>query len=167
MNEEEFDVVDEFDRVIGRARRSEVHRVWHKHRAVHVFAFDEAGRLWLQRRSAQKDCCPRKWDSSAAGHLAVGESYEVCAIREVKEEIGLEVVPRYRFKIAACVETGWEFVAVYTCRVRGSIRFNREEIESGGFFPVPSVAAWLDRAPEQLAPGFVRIFREFQERGWR
>ena len=56
-----------------------------------------------------------------------------------------EVVPRYRFKIAACVETGWEHVAVYTCRVNARIRFNEDEIESGSFHSASSIAAWLDR----------------------
>jgi 16S rRNA (adenine1518-N6/adenine1519-N6)-dimethyltransferase len=165
--EEMFDVVDEWDRVIGQAPRPEVHRRGLRHRAVHVLAFDDRGRLWLQLRSAAKDCFPLRWDSSAAGHLAVGESYAACAIREVREEMGLIVVPRYQFKIAACPATGWEHVAVHTCRARGAIRFDREEIARGGCFPLPAVAAWLDRAEEQFAPGFVKIYREFQRRGWR
>jgi isopentenyldiphosphate isomerase len=134
---------------------------------VHILAFDDDGQIWLQRRSARKDECPRLYDSSAAGHLGCGESYEACAIREVREEMGIAIVPRYRFKIAACPETGWEHVAVYTCGINASVRFNEDEIESGGLFPVTSIAAWLDRAPEQFAPGFVKIFREFQRRGWR
>lgn len=162
-----FDIVDEWDRVIGQAPRSEVHRVWHKHRAVHVLAFDDRSRLWLQLRSTKKDCSPLTWDSSAAGHLVVGESYDACAIREVREEMGIETVPRYRFKIAACVATGWEHVAVYTCHVRGTIRYHEDEIETGGFYDVRSVAAWMDRAPRQFASGFVKIFREFQRRGWK
>lgn len=165
--EEIFDIVDEFDRVIGIAPRSEVHRVWHKHRAVHIFAFDDAGRLWLQKRSASKDCCPLMHDSSAAGHLASGESYEVCARREVLEEMGLDVVPQFRFTVAACQETGWEHVHFYTCRVCRAIRFNEDEIESGRFYTLQSVSAWIDRAADQFASGFVKIFREFQRRGWR
>ena len=165
--EEIFDLVDECDRVIGSAPRSRVHREKLRHRAVHILAFDVRGRLWLQRRSAAKDECPRLYDSSAAGHLGRGESYNVCAIREVREEMGIEVVPTYRFKLSAAPETGWEHVAVYTCRVRGRVRFNEAEIESGDFVPVASVTAWMDRAPEQFAPCFVRIFRQFQLRGWK
>ena len=161
-----FDVVDEFDRVIGSAPRSEVHRGGHLHRAVHVFAFDRSGLLWLQKRSRRKDCFPRTWDSSAAGHLARGESYEACAIREINEELGLCVVPRLRFKLAARAETGWEHVCVYTCRVTGTIRFDRDEIEAGGYFRFDAVARWIDRAPRQFAPGFVKIFHEFQRRAW-
>lgn len=166
MKEEIFDVVDEFDRVVGSAPRSEVHRVWHKHRAVHIFAFDKRDRLWLQKRSALKDCQPLKWDSSAAGHLARGESYEACAIREVREEMGIDVVPRYRFKLDAGPESGWEHVCVYTCFVRGQIRFSREEIETGAFHSVASVARWLDRNPGAFAPGFAHIFRDLQRRGF-
>jgi 16S rRNA (adenine1518-N6/adenine1519-N6)-dimethyltransferase len=165
--EELFDVVDEQDRVIGQAPRSEVHRRSLMHRAVHILAFDAAGRIWLQLRSARKDRCALMWDSSAAGHLGVGESYEACANREVREEMGIEVVPRCRFKIAACQQTDWEHVGVYTCRVRGAIRFNREEIERGEFHSIGSIARWMERSEAEFASGFVRIFREFQQRGWK
>lgn len=164
--EEMFDIVDEFDRVIGQAPRSEVHRLRHKHRAVHILVFDDRGRLWLQRRSAKKDSYPLRWDSSAAGHLGAGEGYDVCSIREVQEEIGLNVVPRFRFKLAARVETSWEHVSVYTCRVNARIRFNADEIIEGSYFTLPGIAAWIDRSPEQFTSGFVHIYREFQQRGW-
>lgn len=165
--EELFDVVDEHDHVIGHAPRSEVHRRGLMHRAVHILAFDDAGRIWVQLRSAKKDRCALMWDSSAAGHLGVGESYDACAIREVREEIGIEVAPRYRFKISACRETDWEHVGVYTCRVRGAIRFNREEIERGEFHSIGSIARWMERSEPEFASGFVKIFREFQGRAWR
>ncbi len=65
--DETFDVVDEADRVVGRATRAAVHRRGLRHRAAHVFLFDGAGRLYLQRRSLSKDENPGLWDSSAAG----------------------------------------------------------------------------------------------------
>jgi len=82
MSEEYFDVVDASDQVIGRERRSEVHRRGLFHRAVHVLVFDSHGRLFLQKRSAAKDTFPRKWDSSSSGHLGCGEDYDSCAVRE-------------------------------------------------------------------------------------
>jgi 16S rRNA (adenine1518-N6/adenine1519-N6)-dimethyltransferase len=72
MSEELFDVVNERDEVIGQAPRREVHRRGLRHRAVHVMIFDRRGRVFLQKRSARKDCHPYRWDSSAAGHLQVG-----------------------------------------------------------------------------------------------
>ena len=76
MSEEIFDIVDERDEVVGRRPRSEVHRLGLQHRAVHVLVFNARGELFLQKRSMQKDCFPGAWDSSAAGHLDSGESYD-------------------------------------------------------------------------------------------
>ena len=91
MAEEIFDVVNERDEVIGQRPRSEVHRLHLNHRAVHVLVFNRRGDLLLQKRSMRKDCFPGTWDSSSSGHLDQGEAYDACAVRELREEIGLEV----------------------------------------------------------------------------
>src|SRR5688500_20231239 len=108
MSEEIFDVVNECDEVIGRETRREVHRTGLKHRAVHVLVFNSRGQVFLQKRSMSKDTSPGLWDSSAAGHLNCGEDYDACAMRELREEIGLHVDthPSRLFKVQACVETG-------------------------------------------------------------
>src|SRR5436190_11834879 len=118
MTEEIFDVVNERDEVIGQKPRSEIHRLKLKHRAVHVLVFNARGELFLQKRSMKKDCQPGAWDSSASGHLECGEDYDVCAVREVREELGVDLgaTPQRLFKIDACLETGQEFVWVYRCQ---------------------------------------------------
>jgi isopentenyldiphosphate isomerase len=90
-DEEIFDVVDERDEVVGRAARSEVHRRKLRHRAVHVLVFNRRGEVFLQKRSMLKDTARGKWDSSASGHLASGEDYAAGAVRELREEIGLDL----------------------------------------------------------------------------
>src|SRR6266850_1764164 len=111
MSEEIFDVVNDRDEVIGQQRRSEVHRLGLKHRAVHVLVFNSRGQIFLQKRSLQKDRQPGLWDSSASGHLDCGEDYDACAVREVREEIGLNLSapPLRLFKLAAGAETDQEF----------------------------------------------------------
>ena len=108
MNEEIFDVVNDRDEVIGQKPRSEIHRLKLNHRAVHVLVFNSRGEIFLQKRSMKKDCFPGAWDSSASGHLDSGESYDACAVRELREEIGLELAapPERLFRVAACPETG-------------------------------------------------------------
>ena len=91
MPEEIFDVVNEHDEVIDRKPRSEVHRLGLLHRAVHVLVFNARGETLLQKRSMSKDREPGKWDSSTSGHLDSGEDYDACAVRELREEIGLEL----------------------------------------------------------------------------
>ena len=112
MSEEIFDVVDANDQVIGQQPRSEVHRLGLRHRAIHLLVFNAKGELFLQKRSMKKDCFPGTWDSSVSGHVDAGEEYGACALREPREEIGLELaaVPQRLFKIDACEATAQEFV---------------------------------------------------------
>jgi isopentenyldiphosphate isomerase len=91
MPEEIFDVVNDRDEVIDHKPRSEVHRLGLLHRAVHVLVFNARGETFLQKRSMTKDREPGKWDSSTSGHLDSGEDYDVCAVRELREELGLDL----------------------------------------------------------------------------
>ena len=68
------------------------------------------------------------------------------------------------FKIDACAETGWEFVWVYSLQGRFVPEINPTEIESGRFWTLAAVAALVRDQPDQCAPSFRRIFREFDER---
>ena len=82
--DEIFDVVDENDRVVGRATRAEVHRRRLLHRAVHIVVSDGRGNVVLQKRSLAKDTCPGLLSTSCAGHVDAGESYEQAARRELE-----------------------------------------------------------------------------------
>lgn len=161
MSEEIFDVVDDRDMVIDHRPRSEVHRLGLKHRAVHVLIYNARGELFLQKRSMKKDCHPGAWDSSASGHLDVGESYDACAVREVREEIGLIIseAPERLFKIDACLETGQEFVWVYRGRSEGPFALHPEEIDEGGWFAIEHLRRWTKARPDEFAPGFLLIWQ--------
>lgn len=163
MSEEIFDVVDDRDRVIGRQTRREVHHRGLKHRAVHVLVFNQRGELFLQKRSFKKDTFPGAWDSSASGHLDAGENYDTCAVRELREEIGLVVPrsPKRQFKIDACEETGREFVWVYRCDANGPFRLNQEELECGAFFKPDHINRWMAERPRDFADSFRLVWKYF------
>lgn len=153
MTEEIFDVVNERDEVVGRNTRSEVHRLGLLHRAVHVMVFNSRGEVFLQKRSRFKDRQPGVWDSSSSGHVDAGEDYDACAIRELREELGLEtpVPPRRLFKLAASGETDQEHVWVYECAHEGPFVLHPEEIERGDWFSPARVTEWLAANPEEFA----------------
>ncbi len=163
MGEEIFDVVNERDEVIGRAPRSEVHRRKFRHRAVHVLVFNAQGELFLQKRSMTKDTFPGAWDSSASGHLDSGEDYGVCALREVREELGVKLAgtPARLFKVEACEENGQEFVWVYQCQQEGPFVLHPEEIERGGWFAPEEVSRWIADKPDEFASGLVLIWHRW------
>ncbi len=155
---EMFDVVDAHDQPIGRASRSEVHAKRLLHRAVHIIIENAAGEIFLQKRSAWKDVCPGKWDSSAAGHVDAGEDYATAAAREVVEELGVGVVLEAIGKINACEQTGWEFVEVFHGVHDGPFRLPPAEIEAGEFFSRSFLQSWLQLHPDDFAPGFLASY---------
>jgi isopentenyldiphosphate isomerase len=167
VDDELFDVVNDHDCVIGCAPRREVHARGLKHRAVHVLVFNPSGEIFLQKRAAGKDTFPHCYDSSASGHLISGEGYDACALRELHEELGLTVSPaalRKHFKITACPETGWEFVWLYSIQGDFTPIPVPSEIESGCFFSVDFVKAWVLQEPDVFAPSFRRVFLELLRR---
>ena len=45
----------------------------------------------MQQRAKDKETNPGKWDVSVAGHVSAGQTSIEAAIREVKEEIGIDL----------------------------------------------------------------------------
>ena len=161
MPEEIFDVVNERDEVVGQNTRREVHRLGLKHRAVHVLVFNAAGQVFLQKRSMKKDRQPGLWDSSSSGHVDSGEDYDACAVRELREEIGLELakVPLRLFKLAASAETDQEHVWIYRCQAEGPFQLHPEEIERGGWYAPGDVTRWMSDRPEDFASALLVIWK--------
>ena len=57
---------------------------------VHICIFNEEGKMLIQKRTPNKKW-PNKWDISVGGCVTAGESSKLAAMREVKEEIGLDI----------------------------------------------------------------------------
>ena len=155
---ESLQVVDEEDRPVRGVPRQIVHAERLLHRAVHIFLMNGTGELFLQRRSYRKDTFPRKWDSSAAGHVDCGESYEECAHRELREELGLTAALKELGGVPASEKTGHEFIRVYTGEADEVTDFSEEEIETCGFFPLALVDEWIAKRPSDFAPGFLECY---------
>ena len=162
MPEEIFDVVNERDEVIGQKPRSEVHREGLMHRATHVLVFNSRGQIFLQKRSMTKDRQPGLWDSSASGHLDQNEEYDACAMREAREELGLELKrpPQRLFKLTASAQTDQEHVWVYRCQAEGPFTLHPEEIERGDWFSPEQVTRWMKERPQDFASALLLIWKK-------
>jgi 16S rRNA (adenine1518-N6/adenine1519-N6)-dimethyltransferase len=161
---ESLQVVDEQDYAIRGVDRATVHAEKLLHRAVHIFVLNGGGELFLQRRSYRKDTFPRKWDSSAAGHVDLGESYGTCASRELREELGLTAEPTEIGQVGASEKTGQEFIRIYLAEAEEIVELNEQEIETGGFFPLSIVDDWIQQRPEDFASGFLECYRVVRAR---
>ena len=161
---ESLQVVDEQDHPIRGVDRATVHAEKLLHRAVHIFVLNRGGELFLQRRSYRKDTFPRKWDSSAAGHVDLGESYAACASRELREELGLTAEPAEIGQVTASEKTGQEFIRIYLAEAEEIVELNEQEIETGGFFPLSMVDEWVQTRPEDFASGFLECYHAVRGR---
>lgn len=90
--EEYIDIVTKEGKPTGKnALKSEVHQKGYYHNTAHLWLYTKNGDILLQQRSLQKMICPGLWDVSVAGHVDSGETLTFGAIRETREEIGLEL----------------------------------------------------------------------------
>jgi len=161
--DEFLDVVDEYDNVVGRSRRSDVHQRGLLHRSIHLLVFNGSGELLMQKRSMKKDEAPGKWCSSVAGHLDSGETYDDCVVREAKEEIGLELdsVPTKLFKIDAIEETGNEFTWTYMVNANGPFVFDPCEVTELQWFKLKEVDRLIQEKEGVFSSSFLEVFQAF------
>lgn len=165
MPEEMFDVVDQQDRVLYQAPRSEVHAKHWLHRASHIFVFNSRGELLVHRRSATKDECPLMYTSSASGHLAAGEDYETAAVRELEEELGLKSPIQFLVIIPANgADTSFEHSGLFQTVTDDEPTFDPGEIESGEFLPLAEIQRRVTTTPLEFTPCFRTLFAWYMDR---
>ena len=115
---EYIDIFDENNNSTGKVKeKQQAHEDGNFHRTVHVWIINDKNELLLQKRSASKKTHPNCWDISGAGHIKAGESVVDGAIRELKEELGVEVEEKDLQYIATIKSTknpkNMEFQYVY------------------------------------------------------
>lgn len=98
--DEILDIVDANGKPTGKtALKSEAHKNGLYHNTIHLWLYTNDGEILLQQRSHKKAIYPLLWDVSVAGHIDTGETFIKAALRETKEEIGLELNAKDLVKI--------------------------------------------------------------------
>lgn len=91
---EYLDIVDENGEPTGSiVLREKAHKEGIRHRTSHVWIArknDTSIEILLQKRCMQKDSHPGCYDISSAGHIPAGSDYITSAVRELREELGIE-----------------------------------------------------------------------------
>jgi isopentenyldiphosphate isomerase/intracellular septation protein A len=152
--EEWFDVVDAQGNVRGRAPRSICHaQKGLLHAVVHLHVLDAQDRLFLQKRSPDKQIQPGKWDTAVGGHVSSGETVEAALKREAEEELGLSgfnpvLVGRYVWE--SDIES--ELVYMFVTRTDRQPRVDPIEISEGKFWKIGKIKEALGQ--KILTPNF-------------
>jgi isopentenyldiphosphate isomerase len=83
-------LVDRSGAVVGSAERSVVRRENLLHAATAVLVRDPERRIYVHRRSPDKDWAPGRHDAAAGGVMTYGEDPQASAARELAEELGVD-----------------------------------------------------------------------------
>ncbi|MBY0521894.1 MAG: NUDIX domain-containing protein [Gemmataceae bacterium] len=154
------DVVDEAGRTIGTVTRREMRLRGLAHRCVYILVFNRRGDLFIHLRTATKDVYPSHWDATIGGVLAAGESFDIGAVREGREELGVAIDPVALFPFQYADEASAVHAMAYQAEHDGPFQLQVEEIVRGEFAPVETVLA---RAKEQpFCPDSIAVLEEFR-----
>lgn len=159
MKEEWFPLVNEEGETTGKATRKECHSGSKLlHPVIHLHIFNDAGDLYLQKRSMNKDIQPGKWDTAVGGHIDYGETVEEALRREVREELGItdftpQFITRYIFESTIEKELVNTFRTVYN----GPFKPDTEELDGGRFWPVEEIKVNLGK--DVFTPNFEQEFK--------
>lgn len=132
----------------------------------------------VQRRSARKDYCPRKLDPLPGGVVEYGESYRDNAVREMQEEMGIDLSNRsnnhsnkntlshlFTFPYQDHRVRVWG--DVYECLYRGSMEalvLQEEEVESIARLSLHELQQRLATDPDDFLPDACHALKLYFQR---
>lgn len=158
--DELLDVVDEHNRVVRQASRQEVHEKGWLHRSAHLILVSPNHHFLLQQRAHSRPTHPDKWDSSAAGHVAAGDSFDETMAREAREEIGFSATPIPLLLIEGSPETDFEWIQFYVQEVTAppKLQPDADEVADLRWWGKEELTAALVNQPELFTPAFSILF---------
>ena len=160
-------LVTESDEIIGQMDKVAAHRGEGKlHRAISVYLFrvrDGALQVLLQQRSGQKIVGAHQWANTCCGNVLPGETYEECALRRLREELGIEgVLPepvhKFRYQVQCNAEFSEnEIDQVYAGWYEGEVSPNPDEVEAVAWQDWEEFTSekWRQKGEKDWAPWFV------------
>ena len=150
--------------VYGQATRSYCHsgaRVLHP--VVHLHLVDRFGRIYLQKRSMQKDLLPGRWDTAVGGHVTYGEGTLEALYRETAEELGLTAFTPVFLETDLWETTrDREFVVIYASVGHPDLSPDPAEVSEGRWWTEEEIDA--ARGKGILTPNFEEEFTRIRSR---
>jgi len=166
---EYFQTYDEEGKALQLVERAQVHKLglWHRSSVVCLFNLD--GRLYVQRRAANKDLYENLLDISLGEHLKPGETHLEAAHRGLHEELGitgidLEPIGSERRVITEIPEQGirdFELQQAFRGTYEGKMCLDPEEVSEVCLFTLTQLATLIKQEPETLTPWFAADIVEF------
>lgn len=161
-------IVDEHNRPVRAGTQQEAWQKGLHHQIVRMMIEDGTGNILLQKRALGKKLYPGRWDSSAAGHVDAGETYEQAASRELGEELGL-TNQLLQKKADFYIDTAWEqyrlrvFVRLYSITLPQlpPLDLATEEVTEVRWMSVPDIKTLIANQPDALSGGLIEVIERY------
>lgn len=146
-----MDLVDADDNVMGTINQADARGLL-KSKAGYVrgavaFIQNDAGKLWIPTRAANKRVAPNGLDFSVAEHVQSGETYEQGMIRGFKEELFLDVQSEeitLLGKLDSVPELPHFFMAVFMYKANEVNNYNRADFTGFQWLDPKEVVVMID-----------------------
>ncbi|MEK6900036.1 MAG: NUDIX domain-containing protein [Nanoarchaeota archaeon] len=165
--EEIMDYVDENDNILGQDTKENIKEKNLNYRVVHIWVLGKEGKLMVCRRPNNKKAYAGLWTSSAGGHVQTGESYEVAAKRELKEELALEGELKHLFKIRYKHPRGnYVFTDLWLMQKPSLIeekKFDKTEIFEVVLYNFIELQEMIKKQPSIFQPQLIKLVHRWGE----
>ncbi|MEV6239566.1 NUDIX domain-containing protein [Lentzea sp. NPDC051838] len=160
-----INLYDEAGAVIGEVTRARMRaeNLWHGCATIVVLSLD-GSRVYVHRRTDTKDAFPGLYDCTAGGVIDAGETPDVAARRELREELGVESPLTFLFQTTYVSEFTRYHAWVYETRTDGPFTHQPEEVAWGGWMHLDELEKKIDDPEWALVPDGREISQEWLSR---
>lgn len=155
-------VVDGNDVVLGYSTREDIKRRGLNYRCVQVFLFNGADELLLCKRPDTKRMFASQF-GAVMGHVRRGETYEEAAMREVREELGINTRLRRVTKFSVMDGANRVFQEIYSGSVGTDVKPDKTEISEAKFVSLKDLRTDMVMNAGKYAPPFIEAVRSFMK----
>lgn len=156
---EQFDLIDEYDNVIGTTDKPTAHANRQPHRVAAVYVFNAKGELYLQVHKKSGG----KFDNSVGGHVTKGEDYTTAAKREAQEELGITQSLTYVSTFLSKEGSSYlHMFGLFECVADKAWRFvPNDEVEEIIPMKLEDIRNLMKTNPEKFTGGFINTMKEY------
>ncbi|MDD4557123.1 MAG: NUDIX hydrolase [Alphaproteobacteria bacterium] len=167
MSDELLDYVDENDNILGQILRSEIDKKGFWGRIAGVLVFNSKGEVLLCKEADHK-ASGGKWKFSAIGHITSGDTAELAAVREAKEEVGIDIKiddleKLISFKHVRKDGKGKRIMHIFKVVYDGAFVIDKAEFSECKFVSPKQIDEEMTSQPEMFSGGFITFWKNYRK----